>query len=251
MKPYEENYILGKINEYNSYINENKIGEFEILKRDCLKGIISGYMYEKEGELDSKIPELSNGEKVLMRLDAREIQGTYEAINRATGKVGIVGLGLGYTVQEMAKKKDVKQITVYEISEDVIELYNKNFKPNRKIRIIQGDAYKVRRRTFDFFFVDIYEYKLTDKVVEDYKFFIKKHNIKEYSFFGMEHFLLSCRYEEIVWVYIPENWMEMAKEMSKILDESSYINYYKKLDEDLVSDVLAKFKEVLNEDEDE
>ena len=34
----------------------------------------------------------------------------------AKGKVGVVGLGLGYAVEEMAKKPEVEEITVYEIS---------------------------------------------------------------------------------------------------------------------------------------
>ena len=37
-----------------------------------------------------------------MRLTPLEIEGAYFSIKRAHGKVGIVGLGLGYTVWEMA-----------------------------------------------------------------------------------------------------------------------------------------------------
>ncbi len=45
----------------------------------------------------------------------------------AKGKVGVVGLGLGYVVEEMAKKPEVEEITVYEISKEIIELYYENF----------------------------------------------------------------------------------------------------------------------------
>ena len=100
---------------------------------------------------------------------------------------------------------------------------------------------------FDFFYADIYEYKLTSQVVDDYEKFNRLHEIEEYAFFGMEHFLLSCKYEEIVWVYIPESWMEMSKDAYRALGEAGYLAYYTALDEELVSQVLAKFKPVLEE----
>ena len=61
----------------------------------------------------------------------------------------------------------------------------------------------------------------------------------------MEHFLLSCSYEEIVWVYIPENWMEMAREAYDALEQSNLLEYYTPLDSNIVSAVLAKFKVAL------
>ena len=48
-----------------------------------------------------------------MRLTPLEIEGSYFAIERAKGKVGIVGLGLGYVAQEMAKKEEVDEVIVY------------------------------------------------------------------------------------------------------------------------------------------
>ena len=129
----------------------------------------------------------------------------------------------------------------------VIDLYNKNFKSNDKIKIINCDAFKAESETFDFFYVDIYDYKLSLDVVEDYKKFNELHEIEEYSFFGMEHFLLSCSYTEIVWVYIPENWMESSRKAFESIQESNLLDYYEKLDENLVSQVLEEFKIVLND----
>ena len=60
---------------------------------------------------------------------------------------------------------------------------------------------------------------------------------------------MSCSYQEIVWVYIPEEWMAMSKNIAAALDSSGRMEYYQKLDEDLVSDILAKFKVILNEEE--
>ena len=63
----------------------------------------------------------------------------------------------------------------------------------------------------------------------------------------MEHFLLSCSYTEIVWVYIPENWMESSRKAFELIQESNLLEYYEKLDEKLVSQVLEEFKSVLND----
>lgn len=242
LKPYNKNYVLDVIEEYNKKIKIGKIGDFEIKKIDGLQGIIKGYMYEIKDDINIDILELHGPSNVWMRLTPLEIESSYMPIKFATGKVGIVGLGLGYVAQEIAKKEDVKEVIVYEIDKDVIDLYKRNFKDNKKIKIICEDAFKAEENTFDFFYVDIYEYKLTKKVVEDYKLFNNLHKIEMYSFWGMEHFLLSCRYEEIVWVYIPEHWMCMGRCLSEKLDESGYIKYYKSLDEKLVSEILKEFK---------
>ena len=239
MKPFDREYVLDKIQEYNNKIKNNKI--------DGLKGTIQGYLYSKEDELNVRILELHAPEHVWMRLTPLEIQASYFAIKMAKGKVGVVGLGLGYAVEEMAKKPEVEEITVYEISQEVVDLYYSNFPKNPKINIVCCNAYEAERKEFDFFYADIYEYKITSQIVEDYKKFNELHNIEEYSFFGMEHFLLSCSYTEIVWVYIPENWMESSRRAFEAIQESNLLPYYEKLDENLVSQVLEEFKEVLND----
>ena len=246
MKPYNKEYIKDVIKEYTDKIEVAKIGNSEVKK---LSGIqeksIKGYMYEIEGSINVDILELQINNKSCMKLTPLEIESSYMPIKMAKGKVGIVGLGLGYVANEIAKKKEVKEVIVYETNQDVIDLYENSFEKNKKIKILCEDAFKAKSDKFDFFYVDIYEYKLSKRVVEDYRILNDIHKIKEYSFWGMEHFLLSCKYEEIVWVYIPENWMCMSRKLAEKLDESGYIKYYKPLDEKLVSEVLADFKVVL------
>ncbi|VYU00317.1 hypothetical protein [Clostridium tertium] len=247
MKPYDFDYIKNKINEYNGLISAGKIGNFEIKNIKNPGEYIDGYMYRRKGELDLSILELHGPDNIWMRISPMEIESSYMFIKYAKGVIGVVGLGLGYVVQELAKKEDVDKIIVYEKEKDIIDLYYSNFNPNKKIEIINSDAYKAKGERFDYFYVDIYEYKLHSRVVNDYKIFNKLHNIKEYFFWGLEHFLLSCRYEEIVWVYIPELWMDISKKIFVALQESNLLCYYKQLDEDLVSQVLSEFKVVLDE----
>ena len=246
MKPYNKKYVIDVIKKYNNKIKAQKIGQAEIKKLNGIQEIIKGYMYEVEDKIDEDILELHINNDICMKLTPLEVESSYMPIKMAKGKVGIVGLGLGYVVQEMAKKKEVKEIIVYEINKDVIDLYNSSFKKNKKVKILCEDAFKAEADNFDFFYVDIYEYELSKKVVEDYIALNNLHKIEEYTFWGMEHFLLSCKYEEIVWVYVPEHWMCMSRKLAKKLDESGYIKYYKPLDEKLVSDVLADFKVALD-----
>ena len=248
MKPYDEKFIIEKIKEYNEKIEVNEVGNYKIIKRDGIKGIIQGYMYKREGEVKEHILELWGEDRVWMRISPMEIESSYEFIKFAEGKVGVVGLGLGYVVQELAKKPEVKKIIVYEKSKDVIDLYRKSFKTNRKIKIINKDAFEVPADVFNYFYVDIYEYKLVKRVVKDYVEFNKLHKIENYAFWGVEHFLLSCSFEEIKWVYIPDLWIDMAKELSSRLEESGYMKYYERLDEELVSEILGEFKDILNEE---
>lgn len=245
MKPYDKNYLVNKINEYNNLISLGKIGSFEIKNVNEKKDFINGYMYSKKENINLNILELHGPNNIWMKISPIEIESSYMFIKYASGKVGVVGLGLGYVVQELAKKEEVNEVIVYEIEKDIIDLYYSNFENNSKIKIINEDAYKANKERFDFFYVDIYEYKLTKQVVDDYIKFNKLHDIKEYLFWGMEHFLLSCKYEEIVWVYIPELWMEMSKKIFVALQDSNLLAYYRQLDEALVSSVLEEFKVVL------
>lgn len=249
MKPFNKEYLLRKMDEYNKLIKENTINDFKIDKKSIMDNYIKGYMYEKEDNLLVNIIKLLKSDKELMRISPIEIESSYTFIKFAKGKVGVVGLGLGYVVNELLKKDNVKEVVVYEKEQEIIDLFKANFENNDKLRIVYGDAYKAKKESFDFFYVDIYYYKLSKKVVEDYKSFNKIHNIKEYFFWGYEHFLLSCRYEEIVWVYIPELWMEGSKLIFTSLQEENLLKYYKKLDENLVSSILADFKIIFDEED--
>ena len=204
-------------------------------------------MYRKKDRINLNVLELHGPNNIWMRISPIEIESSYMFIKYAKGKVGVVGLGLGYVVQELAKKQDIDEVIVYEIEKDIIDLYYLNFKEDKKIKIINKDAFEAEGEEFDYFYVDIYEYKFDYRVVEDYEKFNNIHKINEYLFWGIEHFLLSCRYEEIVWVYVPELWMEMSKKMFSALQEAELLKCYRQLDENLVSKVLSRFKVLLDE----
>ena len=244
MKPYDNSFILNVISKYSKIIKEQKRNNCSVIKETAVFN--EGYMYSRKEEKQYDEIVLLKDTECIMKISMKEIQGSYIAINSAHGKVGVVGLGLGYVVQEMAKNAKVDSIKVYENSHDIVEIYKNNFADNPKIEIIEQDAFEAEHREFDFFFSDIYGYELNSKVVEDYKKFIKLHDIEEYSFWGMEHFLLSCSYDDLLWIYIPENWVEYSKKIYEALDLSGLMEDYCQLDSEYVHDILMKFKEILN-----
>lgn len=246
MKPYSKEFVFQEMKKYNNLINPGTCGEYKIVKDTMKKEKLQGYMYKNEEDYAEDIIQLYKKDIILVKLGPREIEGSYEAISFARGKVGIVGLGIGYVVQEIAKKSNVEEIIVYEDSQEIVNLYNSNFKQDDKIKIIKGDPFKSESDKFDFFYLNRYQYKLTSTVIQEYKIFNKLHEIEEYAFDGLEHFLLSCKYEDIVWVYIPENWISMSKKAYEALDSSGYIETYMPLDEEKVKKILFEFKEILN-----
>lgn len=248
MFPFVQNFILEKITEYNNLLNEQVNNNYKIVL-ECNRNNNSGYMYVKPEGLEIDIFSLYKDDHKIMELSPKEIEASYVTIKRAYGKVGLVGLGLGYVARELAKNPKVKKVIVYESSKEVIEMYRKNFKTHPKIKIINQDAYKAKKDSFDFFYVDIYEYELNERVVFDYKLFNEIHEIENYAFCGMEHFLLSCSYDDLLYVYLPDGWLDASKEYFEALKESTYLNYYYELEGSVVDELLKSFKIVLNEEE--
>ena len=66
----------------------------------------------------------------------------YSLLYKAKDHVLINGLGLGWTLQEVAKKSEVTKVTVIEIDQDVIDLVGSHYKNmfGDKIEIICADA---------------------------------------------------------------------------------------------------------------
>lgn len=244
MTPYSAERCEKKVREYKEFIKEQELNNISVSYGE-VPTVTEGYMYKRRKKLSESPIELKEDNKLVMEISVKEIQATFEFIKRAKGKCGILGLGLGFCVQEIAKKDDVKEIIVYEKNKDIIELYNKNFKVNSKIKIINCDAFEATKENFDFFFADIYSYEITEDIALDYGKLTTLHDIENYSFFGMEHFLLSCPMEKLAWVYIPEEWMDMSKRVYDNLDKIGQVKNIRKIKPNVAAVLLEKFKEVL------
>lgn len=232
-----------QIKKYKKYITPIKLNNIEIKYKDNKN--LNGYLYNKKEKYEDGTIELFIDNKLSMEISPREIQGACQIIKNAKGKVGIIGLGLGYITQEILKKEKVSKVIVYETNKDIIDIYYKNFGENPKLIILNEDGFKGKSDNFDSFIVDIYNYNIEDRVVDDYKILNKVHKIEEYYFFGFEHFLLSCPTSEIAFVYVPEYWTEAIERCYRQLMDNGYINDFAPLDEEKVTKILLEFKEIL------
>lgn len=114
---------------------------------------------------DFEFPAVLEGGNEWMTLTPVDVDTCDFAIEAARGKVLTFGLGLGYFAFMAARKPEVESVTVVELSENVISLFEKYIRPSlpckEKIRIVNKDAFKyaeedMKREAFDYAFVDIW-----------------------------------------------------------------------------------------------
>lgn len=150
------------------HLREGKSGDFEIKIETIPVGkkmtvvsmrnwVLMGYKPLK-CSFDNPRPlyKLLKKGRLLMSDSPQELFLQYEAYKEARGNILIGGLGLGMTPTLLAKKKDVKKITVVEIEKDVIKLCNPR---NKKIRVVNDDIRKFilsTKEKFDFIYIDIH-----------------------------------------------------------------------------------------------
>lgn len=246
MIPFKDTYYDNKLKEFTSkcYIKfSQSIGDFSIGYIPYVNGKIKAYMHSYRGTFYN-YPVLKEGKKVWMAVTPMEIGGCFQAARMAKGKVGIVGLGLGYFVQQIIDKDNVEEVVVYEMSKEVIELYKMNLGTNSKLKIVEEDAFNIKDESFDFFFVDIYQNRLQERVVDDYIILNENIHIGEYAFWGLEHFILSCDSDAVKNAKLPESWIAMADSLGDRFYQSKYKENFISVDYKVCNLILNKFKNV-------
>jgi len=130
------------------------------------------------------------------------VQSMFIPIAVAEGRVGLGGLGMGYAPLRIAEKEEVDSIDIYENNKDVIKFFTDKFKNRKgfkKINIIFGDMRrKLKGKTYDFFFNDIYQRLLPEEVVADAVKIKRENEIETYHFWGQEKALLSAANYELI-----------------------------------------------------
>ena len=110
-----------------------------------------------------RFPAVLEGGNEWMTLTPVDLDTCDEAIAAAHGRIVTFGLGLGYYAYMVSEKREVEEVTVVELSEGVIKLFNKHIlpqMPNRhKIKIVNADAFEYAKNImpnehFDYAFVD-------------------------------------------------------------------------------------------------
>lgn len=128
--------------------------------------IVDDYLeIQKVGYFNKAIsyPVLKHDNTVWMSITPNEIATMEGAINDANGKVLVLGLGLGYYQYMISNKDNVKQITIIEKDENIIQLFKQyilpQFKYKEKIKIVHDDAFSfldANKEDFDYCFLDLW-----------------------------------------------------------------------------------------------
>lgn len=157
-------------------VKDKRIGKFFLTNATYDKGEIfqydepdfyNGLCVSKLGFCTKKVtfPAIYEGNMPWMSICPSEIFSMREDIKRAHGKVLVLGLGLGYYPFTCALKKDVSEITIIELSQEVIDIFNAEIFPHfinkQKIKIVKADAIEylktVKAGEYDFCFADVWE----------------------------------------------------------------------------------------------
>ena len=104
---------------------------------------------------------------VIMSDTPAEIMDHLDFIREARGKVLINGLGLGVALNAILQKPEVEQVTVIEISEDVVKLVGQHYmdKAKSKLKIILADALTWRPEKGERF--DVVWHDIWDNICSD------------------------------------------------------------------------------------
>ena len=105
---------------------------------------------------------LFEGKNLWMSLNPNEINTMASAIEKAKGRVLVLGLGMGYITFMLSNRKNVSSITVIERNKENIALFKKYLLPlfteKTKITIIEDDAINFVKHYFkyDYIFADLW-----------------------------------------------------------------------------------------------
>ena len=119
------------------------------------------------GYFDQRVefPGIYEGVVPWMSVCPSEIRSMARHIERARGKVLVLGLGLGYYPYMISLKDEVEDITIVEKAPEIIQLFRDHLLPQfeykDKVSVIESDAFSyvgaLTGGEYDFCFADIWE----------------------------------------------------------------------------------------------
>ena len=141
-----------------------KYAPYQVFPSDEI--IVSDYPYEEHYNLgffneEFKYLALLKDNEIWMSVNPNEINTMNPFIKEASGKVLVLGLGMGYIAYMMALKDNVKSVTVVEKDINIINLFNSHILPllkTNKIKIVHDDAmrYLENSKGFEYIFADLW-----------------------------------------------------------------------------------------------
>ena len=133
-----------------------------------------------------EFPLLIQDGEAWMSITPSEINTMQHHINQMKGHVSVFGLGLGYFSYMCSLKADVDSVTIVELSQDIIDIFEEyilpQFENKEKIRIVKADACEKFideefMSTFDSCFIDIW--KSAEDGLNMYSFFKENERVNK------------------------------------------------------------------------
>ena len=173
---FSDRYAQQQVDWYS--LKEYKKNGVQVYSQ-LLQGRADEYFNKRFWRGKFEVPILTIDGLIWMSITPCEIQSMILPIYRAWGSVGTGGLGMGYFALKCAEKDNVDEIKVWEDNPHIIEFFNESFSHRKgfeKIKVIEGDARKIKNQQFSFFFMDIYGTQMSDRIMEDADNFWRNNN---------------------------------------------------------------------------
>lgn len=164
--PYLKKIKVLSVREGDFLLTESSYERGEIFQYD-MPDLSLSYIVPKLGFLteSATFPTIYEGNVPWMSVCPSEIYSMKPHVLAASGRVLVLGLGLGYFPFMISRKSEVKSIVIVELREEVIKIFNDHILPQfpfkEKIEVVRADALKYLASTadgqFDYCFADIWE----------------------------------------------------------------------------------------------
>lgn len=155
-------------NNLTSLIPEAKTENFEIstiemdaerVRFEKMKSAFDGHYKETYALRAGKYVRLisKKADQIMMSNTPMEMETQVDFVRSAKGKVFIAGLGIGMVTLAIQDNPEVTEITILEKEQEVIDLVAKHLPFNKKVKIVQGDAFTFKTpEQFDILYFDIW-----------------------------------------------------------------------------------------------
>jgi hypothetical protein len=165
--PYYKNIKIPTIKIGKSELKYEKYKPFEGFVCNDIIQTKEGRQIPQIGffETEFMFPTILENDRIWMTITPNEIETMKDAVDDAFGNVLTFGLGLGYYAYMVSEKENVESVTIVDMNEDVIQLFQKyvlpQFKNAHKIKIIKADAFEYAQKhtvngKYDFVFTDLW-----------------------------------------------------------------------------------------------
>ena len=241
MNPFKDQYTKNEVKKYLKGIDLPYEKDNLIVKLVQPQGRLDDLLNVNFRSASIDVPALFIDNALWMSLSYMECQSHVLPVGRATGNIGTGGLGLGYFVISAATQDTCDSVDVYETDKRVIDFFQTTFcnHPNfNKIHIFNEDVRTIKNKSYDYFYMDIYQTLCPNETLEDYELLDINNNICLYQFWGEEKVILeSFMNDRDFCLRLDERWF------FKSWIESGLQELYRN---QLEGDFLERYQEIRN-----